>query len=504
MSGNRHEELLRQAAEMAREGRTTEARALVQEVLAEDEENVRAWLWMYRLSDDVSEKRMALTNVLQLDPGNTRAQEALEKLERRTGVRPPDDDEEIAPGITRRQLMLFGGGALAVAVIILIAVLVLVNVASAPTREAAAQATAFSLTEMAEEAAVAGTATAEAQATIMEMTLTTATPTATETRVGPPTLPATFTPTFTPTPLMSPTPLPLPEGVSGLIFGWGGPDQINDGYFPILSLPVSGGGNFQVVSGRERGIDVTANNRDRMYYVRYFPQNFQTLMETVDLNAGQASLLFDQYQGVTSQSFSDSRNTNLSRDGSLIAYTAIAANNATREVYIFDTRQVGVGDPIIRITNDNANHAYPALSPDGSQMVVVRQVQTDLQRTTDLFIQNIQTLETQPYSTDGDITLETTPRWSPDGRIIVYAARPQGEQNHDLYIRAADGTSQALRITSSPADDIHPVFSPDSRYIAFASNRQGSYDIFIYDQQTGGLSQLTNSRDDFFPGAWVE
>jgi serine/threonine protein kinase/WD40 repeat protein len=62
------------------------------------------------------------------------------------------------------------------------------------------------------------------------------------------------------------------------------------------------------------------------------------------------------------------------------------------------------------------------------------------------------------------------PKWSPDGKWIVFCARPRG--HGDIYrVSVEDGRPQPL--TSDPSDDISPEWSADGDWIYFSSNRGG-------------------------------
>jgi len=70
------------------------------------------------------------------------------------------------------------------------------------------------------------------------------------------------------------------------------------------------------------------------------------------------------------------------------------------------------------------------------------------------------------------------PRWSPDGKNIVFVSRRDG--NDEIYIM--DITSGEIeRLTHNPARDLEPAWSSEGRKIAFISNRDpnssGIYDI---------------------------
>jgi dipeptidyl aminopeptidase/acylaminoacyl peptidase len=64
-----------------------------------------------------------------------------------------------------------------------------------------------------------------------------------------------------------------------------------------------------------------------------------------------------------------------------------------------------------------------------------------------------------------------SPRWSPDGRIIVFDGRDE-ERNADIYSVPAEG-GPVRRLTSDRSIEARPSFSPDGRWIYFRSDTSG-------------------------------
>jgi dipeptidyl aminopeptidase/acylaminoacyl peptidase len=76
-------------------------------------------------------------------------------------------------------------------------------------------------------------------------------------------------------------------------------------------------------------------------------------------------------------------------------------------------------------------------------------------------------------TTDPDADL--WPCWSPDGRQIVFDARPA--DSADIYLISAEG-GQPRRLTTDPAEDAVPSWSRDGNRIYFSSKRSGSPQIW--------------------------
>ena len=63
--------------------------------------------------------------------------------------------------------------------------------------------------------------------------------------------------------------------------------------------------------------------------------------------------------------------------------------------------------------------------------------------------------------------------WSPDGKWFVYA-RPDGDDNRDVWLAPLDGSREPFNLSRHPYDDASPVWSPDGKMIAFTGRRAGA------------------------------
>ncbi len=98
------------------------------------------------------------------------------------------------------------------------------------------------------------------------------------------------------------------------------------------------------------------------------------------------------------------------------------------------------------------------------------------------------------------------PQVSPDGRWIAYVISvvDMGENrtNSDVWIVAADGTGEPRPLTASPKHDRHPRWSPDGRHILFESNRGGDFQLYTLALAGGEARPVTRVATGATQGVW--
>jgi TolB protein len=96
-------------------------------------------------------------------------------------------------------------------------------------------------------------------------------------------------------------------------------------------------------------------------------------------------------------------------------------------------------------------------------------------------------------------TTNQTPRWSPDGRRVVFASNrahyegPQPEQGTpdlDLWVVNADG-SGLERLTTDPANEVDPAWTPDGAAVVYTSDRESRGDLYQLTLGTKAATRLT-------------
>lgn len=106
----------------------------------------------------------------------------------------------------------------------------------------------------------------------------------------------------------------------------------------------------------------------------------------------------------------------------------------------------------------------PQVSPDGKQVVYVRHfmdIMKDRRRST-LWIVNADGTDHRPLTTGP--ADDSSPRWSPDGKRLLYVSSSDG--GAQIFCRWMDG-GQTGRLTHVTGGPRNPVWSPDGKHIVF-------------------------------------
>lgn len=156
------------------------------------------------------------------------------------------------------------------------------------------------------------------------------------------------------------------------------------------------------------------------------------------------------------------------------------------------------GGAPVPITNLEAGSGYedygPAVSPDGSRIVFIREYVNGEQEGAALFVANIDG-SGEERITDWELRSDD-PAWSSDGERISFRSQPDEDAEFvgQLFTIAADGTDlQAL--TEDDGREVYgSTWSPDDEWIAFAQTGEDDLpDIWLIRPDGSDLTQVTRT-----------
>jgi serine/threonine protein kinase/Tol biopolymer transport system component len=188
------------------------------------------------------------------------------------------------------------------------------------------------------------------------------------------------------------------------------------------------------------------------------------------------SLIWYDRSGASSESAWQAQNVGsvrISPDGQRAAVDIADSRLGTADIWIYDTRR---GAPV-RVTTDLTNQSQPVWSPDGRR-ILFRSERPD-GGTPSLYARDIGTGTEEPVLVEPGSTTPLSPEdWSPDGQWISYF-RGSRQTGSDLWLMPLSGDRQPVAFAKQRFDEFGARFSPDSRWVAFASTESGSPEVYV-------------------------
>jgi Tol biopolymer transport system component len=76
-------------------------------------------------------------------------------------------------------------------------------------------------------------------------------------------------------------------------------------------------------------------------------------------------------------------------------------------------------------------------------------------------------------------TLSGPTQISPDGKLLLYFANPEGQSVADVFVLPMTGDRKPQPIVQSPFPDVEPQFSPDGKFVAYVSSETGRREVYV-------------------------
>lgn len=456
---------LQAGIEAAKLGNKTVARQLLEGVVAEDSQNELAWIWLASVVSTTQEKRVCLERVLELNPSNDRARQALAKL----GIKPPAApvrQTQLTPAIanksqSNRPLIFLFLAVLVIGVGIVLSTLLNSN------RETVIISTRTPLPVGFIETAITNTP------------LPSATPVLVIVRTRElATFPPTFTPTATepPPPTLFPTATPFPDSLYAIFYSSRGELEAQPSIYEIRG----DGTGMQPLLENARDIAFSTTG-ELIAFVRDVTTIEAPMLDpeaTAEVGAPptQTNRVGEVFVAPANDLSNARQVTQLGRSS---AYTPQWSPDSRQIVFVSDYTGndeifvVDIESGIVQqLTDNDAVDKDPHWSPDGTQIVYASdQDSPGITRLYTLTFVSGEPPNIQQLNRDSGSSYQ--PRWSPNGERILYINDRSG--NGDIYTISKDG-QRASTILASPFEERAAVWSPDGRYILFVSNRED--DIF--------------------------
>jgi serine/threonine protein kinase len=162
----------------------------------------------------------------------------------------------------------------------------------------------------------------------------------------------------------------------------------------------------------------------------------------------------------------------LSPDGTRVAVSLLDRTAGSRDIWIGDSAR----GPRERVTTSPADDFAPVWSPDGTRLVFssARRGRTDLYQTK-LGTPDAETVIAMPGVDIGKYAAH----WSPNGEQLAFVGGGRVIGRSDVWTVRMIAEGKAVPLADSAFVETQPRFSPDGRWMLYATNETGRLEVYV-------------------------
>lgn len=138
-----------------------------------------------------------------------------------------------------------------------------------------------------------------------------------------------------------------------------------------------------------------------------------------------------------------------------------------------------------QITHDNSQAMTPRWSPDGRRLLYTSYYRTGFP---DIFLLDLGTLQRSTFVSFKGTNMSA--RFSPNGQQVAMVL--SGEGNPEIYVSNAQGR-QISRRTRTPSGEAGPCFSPDGLQLVYVSDAAGGPQLYVMPTAGGPARRLATN-----------
>ncbi len=178
------------------------------------------------------------------------------------------------------------------------------------------------------------------------------------------------------------------------------------------------------------------------------------------------------------------------REGVFLSKIAFVSNTTGhKEIYVSDYD----GHNVRQLTFDKNIAQLPRWSPDGKKLLY----NSYKDGGTHLYLRDMTSGSLRRISFREGLNIGAA--WAPDGRHFALTLSPGGDP--DIFLLNLEGKI-VKQLTDHWGIDVSPTFSPDGKKIAFVSNRSGSPQIYVANLDEGTQERITFEGNYNTSPAW--